>query len=105
MATEEDRVTVRTPLTEFAKRVLRAWPQWALADSVALAAQGNERMVVAMPADLKIADLNLVASETRAVWGTARGIFARPCGVWRSGTASKPPSLLVIQETGCGAAS
>ena len=49
MATEEDRVTVRTPLTEFAKRVLRAWPQWALADSVALAAQGNERMVAAIP--------------------------------------------------------
>jgi hypothetical protein len=57
MATEEDRVTVRTPLTEFAKRVLRAWPQRALADSVALAAQGNERMVAAMPAGLKIADL------------------------------------------------
>ena len=84
MATEEDRVTVCASLAEFAKRVLCAWPQRALANSVTLAAQGNERMVVAMPADLKIADLQscrlrdprpgVVEEQKQGVFDPTRGV-------------------------------
>jgi hypothetical protein len=57
MATKEDGIIACPPLNEFTERVLRAWPQWALADFLALSAKGNERMSAVVPINLEIADL------------------------------------------------